>query len=99
MPPNRLLQQYEFHMTTTTGDITLQASRKSSNARVQQAMVADSWFTENNFTNKALSFVLSILVQMLWLWIKQVLITITFAYFHPSRSFHSHLSAVSQKFP
>ncbi|GBL72581.1 hypothetical protein AVEN_17949-1 [Araneus ventricosus] len=63
MPPNRLLQQYVLHMTTLTGDNTLQASQKSSNGRVQQAMVADSWFTENNFTSKALSFALSILVH------------------------------------
>ncbi|GBO38219.1 hypothetical protein AVEN_275652-1 [Araneus ventricosus] len=38
MPPKRLLQQYPFHMTTTAGDKTLQASQKSSNPRVQQTM-------------------------------------------------------------
>ncbi|GBN21283.1 hypothetical protein AVEN_29571-1 [Araneus ventricosus] len=69
MPPNRLLQQYVFHMTTTTGDNTLQASQNSSNGRVQQAKVADSWFTLNNFTDEALYFALSIHVH--WsLWIR-----------------------------
>ncbi|GBN08906.1 hypothetical protein AVEN_130204-1 [Araneus ventricosus] len=48
-------------MTTITGDNTLHASQKSSNGRVQQVMVADSFFTENNFTNKTLSFALACL--------------------------------------
>ncbi|GBN45812.1 hypothetical protein AVEN_120888-1 [Araneus ventricosus] len=34
MPPNRILRQYVFHMTTTTWDNTLQASHKSRNDRV-----------------------------------------------------------------
>ncbi|GBL93047.1 hypothetical protein AVEN_54673-1 [Araneus ventricosus] len=37
MPPNRLLQQYVFHMTPITGlQATLQASQKSNNGKVQQ---------------------------------------------------------------
>ncbi|GBM86781.1 hypothetical protein AVEN_134833-1 [Araneus ventricosus] len=94
MLPNRLLQQYVFHMTAITGDNTLQASQKSSNARVQQAMIVDSWFTLNNFTYKALSYSTSRFTCYRRGLGAQVLITVSFANFHRSRLYQCHLLTV-----
>ncbi|GBN75456.1 hypothetical protein AVEN_3711-1 [Araneus ventricosus] len=88
IPPNCLLQQYVFHMTTATGDNTLQASLKNPSGK--WSLIPGTRKTASPiklYPSHSASMFTCCRCGLG----AQVLITVSFAYFHRSRLYQRHL--------